>query len=153
VTGLNRSGFHGSCRKSPSIEASYRYDITTYGSTSAGSALTHPIRAGKFGGKPCHLNLTLHNLHNRLSSHQSNPCRGSSIGRACGSYDSKEINLKVVGSSPTFGYSYIKALRACCSFAFLVWDVDGEGGGFACSIALGHGIQRVQVRSIILQYV
>jgi hypothetical protein len=41
--------------------------------------------------------------------HQYNPCRGSSIGRACGSYDSKEINLKVVGSSPTFGYSYIKA--------------------------------------------
>jgi hypothetical protein len=41
---------------------------------------------------------------------QYNPCRGSSIGRACGSYNSKEINLKVVGSSPTFGYSYhIKA--------------------------------------------
>jgi hypothetical protein len=37
---------------------------------------------------------------------QHNPCRGSSIGRACGSYNSKEINLKVVGSSPTFGYSY-----------------------------------------------
>jgi hypothetical protein len=33
-------------------------------------------------------------------------CRGSSIGRACGSYNSEEINLKVVGSSPTFGYSY-----------------------------------------------
>jgi hypothetical protein len=44
-----------------------------------------------------------------IPRHQYNPCRGSSIGRACGSYDSKEINLKVVGSSPTFGYSYIKA--------------------------------------------
>jgi hypothetical protein len=51
--------------------------------------------------------------------HQYNPCRGSSIGRACGSYDSKEINLKVVGSSPTFGYSYIKVFPcgSSCSFA------------------------------------
>jgi hypothetical protein len=57
--------------------------------------------------------LPTHPLH-----HQYNPCRGSSIGRACGSYDSKEINLKVVGSSPTFGYSYIKALQGSCSFAF-----------------------------------
>jgi hypothetical protein len=46
------------------------------------------------------------------------PCRGSSIGRACGSYNSKEINLKVVGSSPTFGYSYNKAHQSSCPFAF-----------------------------------
>lgn len=56
---------------------------------------------------------------------QYNPCRGSSIGRACGSYDSKEINLKVVGSSPTFGYSYqLSSLEQLffCSFAgVLAW--------------------------------
>ena len=46
--------------------------------------------------------------------HQQHPCRGSSIGRACGSYNSKEINLKVVGSSPTFGYSYIMAHESSC---------------------------------------
>jgi hypothetical protein len=57
--------------------------------------------------------------------HQYNPCRGSSIGRACGSYNSKEINLKVVGSSPTFGYSYIKAHQSSCSFAFCSLDVSG----------------------------
>jgi hypothetical protein len=51
--------------------------------------------------------------------HQYTSCRGSSIGRACGSYNSKEINLKVVGSSPTFGYSYIKAHVSSCSFAFV----------------------------------
>jgi hypothetical protein len=28
----------------------------------------------------------------------------------------KEINLKVVGSSPTFGYSYIKAHLSSCPF-------------------------------------
>jgi hypothetical protein len=44
-------------------------------------------------------------------------------GRACGSYNSKEINLKVVGSSPTFGYSYIKAHQRSCSFAF--WPSAG----------------------------
>jgi hypothetical protein len=57
--------------------------------------------------------------------HQYNPCRGSSIGRACGSYNSKEINLKVVGSSPTFGYSYIKAHQSSCSFAFCSYPVSG----------------------------
>ena len=53
-----------------------------------------------------------------LTSSNHDPCRGSSIGRACGSYNSKEINLKVVGSSPTFGYSYIKAHQSSCPFAF-----------------------------------
>jgi hypothetical protein len=52
--------------------------------------------------------------------HQYNPCRGSSIGRACGSYYSKEINLKVVGSSPTFGYSYITSSSEQLFFCFLV---------------------------------
>ena len=47
------------------------------------------------------------------------PCRGSSIGRACGSYNSKEINLKVVGSSPTFGYSYITSSSELLFFCFL----------------------------------
>ena len=51
--------------------------------------------------------------------HQQHPCRGSSIGRACGSYNSKEINLKVVGSSPTFGYSYHKLIRAAVLFCSL----------------------------------
>ncbi|KAG9966004.1 hypothetical protein KCU61_g1445, partial [Aureobasidium melanogenum] len=32
-------------------------------------------------------------------------CRGSSIGRACGSYHQIKYNLKVAGSSPAFGYS------------------------------------------------
>ncbi|KAH0001329.1 hypothetical protein KCU78_g14920, partial [Aureobasidium melanogenum] len=32
-------------------------------------------------------------------------CRGSSIGRACGSYHMIKYNLKVAGSSPAFGYS------------------------------------------------
>jgi hypothetical protein len=31
--------------------------------------------------------------------------------------NSKEINLKVVGSSPTFGYSYHKLIMSSCSFA------------------------------------
>ena len=61
---------------------------------------------------------SLHEPHHPQHDHQSTPSRGSSIGRACGSYDSKEINLKVVGSSPTFGYSYIKAHQSSCSFAF-----------------------------------
>jgi hypothetical protein len=61
-------------------------------------------------GKICRpTHASLHELQSRPPPHQHNPCRGSSIGRACGSYNSKEINLKVVGSSPTFGYSYIKA--------------------------------------------
>ena len=50
---------------------------------------------------------------------QYNPCRGSSIGRACGSYNSKEINLKVVGSSPTFGYSYHSSSSEQLFFCFL----------------------------------
>lgn len=50
--------------------------------------------------------------------HQYHPCRGSSIGRACGSYNSKEINLKVVGSSPTFGYSYIISSSEQLFFCF-----------------------------------
>jgi hypothetical protein len=54
-----------------------------------------------------------------LSSSNHDPCRGSSIGRACGSYNSKEINLKVVGSSPTFGYSYHKLIRAAVLLSFL----------------------------------
>ena len=37
-------------------------------------------------------------------------CRGSSIGRACGSYHQIKYNLKVAGSSPAFGYSYIFAV-------------------------------------------
>ncbi|KAH0108776.1 hypothetical protein KCU66_g13236, partial [Aureobasidium melanogenum] len=37
-------------------------------------------------------------------------CRGSSIGRACGSYLLYKHNLKVAGSSPAFGYSYIHAV-------------------------------------------
>jgi hypothetical protein len=63
--------------------------------------------------------------HPSLYSLINNPCRGSSIGRACGSYNSKEINLKVVGSSPTFGYSYIKVPRGSCSFDF--WLVVCRG--------------------------
>jgi hypothetical protein len=57
-----------------------------------------------------------------VTAHDSinNPCRGSSIGRACGSYNSKEINLKVEGSSPSFGYSYNKVPSGSCSFAFFV---------------------------------
>jgi hypothetical protein len=58
-------------------------------------------------------------LFGQASHHQYNPCRGSSIGRACGSYNSKEINLKVVGSSPTFGYSYHKLIRAAVLLSFL----------------------------------
>jgi hypothetical protein len=46
--------------------------------------------------------------------------------------NSKEINLKVVGSSPTFGYSYHKAHQSSCSFAicsfWLVRCVEVDGG-------------------------
>ena len=56
---------------------------------------------------------------------QYNPCRGSSIGRACGSYNSKEINLKVVGSSPTFGYSYITSSSEQLFFCFLYMAASG----------------------------
>jgi hypothetical protein len=59
------------------------------------------------------------------------PSRGSSIGRACGSYNSKEINLKVVGSSPTFGYSYIKAHSEQLFFCFFgphVYVATGKSG-------------------------
>jgi hypothetical protein len=67
----------------------------------------------------------LYIINSEYLLHQSTPSRGSSIGRACGSYNSKEINLKVVGSSPTFGYSYIKAHSSSCSFVF--WpSVSGE---------------------------
>jgi hypothetical protein len=70
-------------------------------------------------GKICRpTHASLHELHFRPPPHQYNPCRGSSIGRACGSYDSKEINLKVEGSSPSFGYSYTKVPSGSCSFAF-----------------------------------
>jgi hypothetical protein len=86
----------------------------------------HEIRPDKFPGdsaKFCKASgptpqPSLLLLYTRCSLHQYNPCRGSSIGRACGSYNSKEINLKVVGSSPTFGYSYIQAHQSSCSFAF-----------------------------------
>jgi hypothetical protein len=43
--------------------------------------------------------------------------------------NSKEINLKVVGSSPTFGYSYIQVFPwgSSCSFAicsfWTTWEV------------------------------
>jgi hypothetical protein len=37
-------------------------------------------------------------------------CRGSSIGRACGSYLNRYSYLKVEGSSPSFGYSYTAAV-------------------------------------------
>jgi hypothetical protein len=39
-------------------------------------------------------------------------CRGSSIGRACGSYHQITPNLKVAGSSPAFGYSYTFAVKS-----------------------------------------
>jgi hypothetical protein len=82
--------------------------------------LTHGIRPEKSQEKPGKVSrfVRILVLPTRQSRHQYNPCRGSSIGRACGSYNSKEINLKVVGSSPTFGYSYIKAHQSSCSFAF-----------------------------------
>ncbi|KAH0336106.1 hypothetical protein KCU81_g8735, partial [Aureobasidium melanogenum] len=41
-------------------------------------------------------------------------CRGSSIGRACGSYHQIKYNLKVAGSSPAFGYSYTFAVIPFC---------------------------------------
>jgi hypothetical protein len=76
------------------------------------------------------------------------PCRGSSIGRACGSYNSKEINLKVVGSSPTFGYSYIKAHQSSCPFCLIVVDdsvvlsgscvVLGSGRRAFCCSGIAH---------------
>ncbi|THX57120.1 hypothetical protein D6D06_03896 [Aureobasidium pullulans] len=47
-------------------------------------------------------------------------CRGSSIGRACGSYQFDNHNLKVAGSSPAFGYSY----KHRCPF-FLHYLVGG----------------------------
>ncbi|KAG9950864.1 hypothetical protein KCU85_g3256, partial [Aureobasidium melanogenum] len=40
-----------------------------------------------------------------LSELDLQTCRGSSIGRACGSYHLIKYNLKVAGSSPAFGYS------------------------------------------------
>jgi hypothetical protein len=91
--------------------------------TSANSAAKITGKSAKFD-EVCRptlcVSLCVRSTHPR--HHQYNPCRGSSIGRACGSYNSKEINLKVVGSSPTFGYSYIKAHQSSCSFAF--WSFD-----------------------------
>jgi hypothetical protein len=84
---------------------------------------SRPILAGQSREKICRpTHASLHEPHTRTSLHQYNPCRGSSIGRACGSYNSKEINLKVEGSSPSFGYSYIKVPSGSCSFAFC-WKV------------------------------
>jgi hypothetical protein len=45
---------------------------------------------------------------NTQLDHQT--CRGSSIGRACGSYLNRYSYLKVEGSSPSFGYSYTAAV-------------------------------------------
>jgi hypothetical protein len=96
------------------------------------TAAPTPNSAGKIPGKfgqvrkgepdaPTTSNRLEPHRHHHLIN-QYNPCRGSSIGRACGSYNSKEINLKVVGSSPTFGYSYhIKLIRAAVLLLFW-WD-------------------------------
>jgi hypothetical protein len=83
----------------------------------------HPRSAGKIAefqeshNSPTHITRFLV-PYRRPLHHQYNPCRGSSIGRACGSYNSKEINLKVVGSSPTFGYSYITSSSEQLFFCF-----------------------------------
>jgi hypothetical protein len=71
--------------------------------------------------------------------HQYNPCRGSSIGRACGSYNSKEINLKVVGSSPTFGYSYTTSSSEQLFFCFLVRTASGSVLRRAAKVAEQRG--------------
>ena len=88
----------------------------------------NPRKIGQIPGKsyrvptPATTLLVPHTLH---SLHQYNPCRGSSIGRACGSYNSKEINLKVVGSSPTFGYSYITSFNTKQLFFCTFWTTWG----------------------------
>jgi hypothetical protein len=74
--------------------------------------------------------------------HQYNPCRGSSIGRACGSYNSKEINLKVVGSSPTFGYSYTISSSEQLFFCFLVRTASGSVLRRAAKVAERRGCLR-----------
>jgi hypothetical protein len=97
------------------------YDLRTDQLRCFGSS--RPILAGQSREKICRpTHASLHEPHTRTPLHQYNPCRGSSIGRACGSYNSKEINLKVEGSSPSFGYSYIKVPSGSCSFAFC-WKV------------------------------
>jgi hypothetical protein len=92
----------------------------------------YPRSAGKIAKfqekshtSPTHcFNVLLGHCHS--SHHQYNPCRGSSIGRACGSYNSKEINLKVVGSSPTFGYSYITSSTEQLFFYFFAGRSFGK---------------------------
>jgi hypothetical protein len=110
------------CRSALSIQGSL--SLSPHGSSPLELGRKIPINSVKFQEKVSsptrctRLLLPLTQPHH----HQYNPCRGSSIGRACGSYNSKEINLKVVGSSPTFGYSYIKAHQSSCSFAFCPFD-------------------------------
>ena len=90
----------------------------------------NPRKIGQIPGKSYRVPTPVTTLllpHTLPSLHQYNPCRGSSIGRACGSYNSKEINLKVVGSSPTFGYSYhTSSTEGSCSFAFCLFDHAGR---------------------------
>jgi hypothetical protein len=85
------------------------------GSARPEKALENPAQAREKSLQPHPPSLLEPHCHHPFIN-QYNPCRGSSIGRACGSYNSKEINLKVVGSSPTFGYSYHQAHQSSCSF-------------------------------------
>jgi hypothetical protein len=65
-------------------------------------------------------------------------CRGSSIGRACGSYHYDIPNLKVAGSSPAFGYSYTFS----CHFFFALCRSVEKGVGRRlefCKNILGGG--------------
>jgi hypothetical protein len=56
--------------------------------------------------------------------------------------NSKEINLKVVGSSPTFGYSYhIKLIRAAVLFCFFA----GGFGGCGCRRKASLGVAGILV--------
>lgn len=66
---------------------------------------THMIRQRPTAHVRHQQNMGIH-LHQRVCFPQQSDQqgRGSSIGRACGSYHSIKYNLKVAGSSPAFGF-------------------------------------------------
>jgi hypothetical protein len=56
--------------------------------------------------------------------HQNNPCRGSSIGRACGSYNSERSTSRSWVRAPPSAIPISKSHLGSCSFAFCIVDTE-----------------------------
>jgi hypothetical protein len=133
----------------PLLDLTAAITARTFGPHSAGNSQEKSCKGQGKASSPTHCTSLLVPCRHHSLINQYDPCRGSSIGRACGSYNSKEINLKVVGSSPTFGYSYIKAHQSSCSFCLFVVDdsvvlsgsfvVLGSGRQAFCCSGITHG--------------